>query len=348
MTSTPLNQAHYQYVWSARGVDIPILRDAYTYNGNQVTDNRIYYLTDANGNVTALVNTSGAVVERYSYSAYGKVTIYDASWNVQQENGQPVSNYQNDRLFAGREYDYATGLYYNRARWYSPNTGEFITRDPTGYAAGDANLYRYCGNNPLSYTDPTGLHASGGSGGGQSGGSGNVQRVAEMRIALAVDRLGHRFQRAVEHLGDQHDRDAKQQQTPLAQIDPQHGGSDDYRGRCKEMDDEGTLPAHPRLQPAKSVAKLVGPGAAGRSTVILHPHPSSLIPHHSSFIPPHSSPNAPAGGICAPAMLPSRFFGKKRGSIARPTPTLSRAGSTVKTKLISSDSPIRVRLKFCE
>jgi RHS repeat-associated protein len=158
----------HQYVWSARGVDVAILRDAYTYSGSQVTDTRLYYLTDANGNVTALVNADGTPVERYSYSAYGKVTIYDANW--QQRTGG--SNCDNDRLFAGWEYDKATGLYYNRARWYNPATGSFLSRDPTGYAAGDANLYRYVANNPLSFTDPTGLSGSGGSGGsgGSSGG----------------------------------------------------------------------------------------------------------------------------------------------------------------------------------
>ncbi len=64
----------------------------------------------------------------------------------------PLCN--NNILFAGREMDWATGLYYNRARWYDPATGVFLTPDP---AAADVNLYRYCGNNPISRTDPTGL-----------------------------------------------------------------------------------------------------------------------------------------------------------------------------------------------
>ncbi len=117
MTSAPSAYAQYQYVWSARGVDIPILRDGYDSNGDMVAADRIYFLTDAIGNVTALVNAGGTVVERYSYSAYGNVTVYDGDWN-----SQTGSAYNNDRLYTGREYDRVTGLYYNRARWYNPKT----------------------------------------------------------------------------------------------------------------------------------------------------------------------------------------------------------------------------------
>jgi RHS repeat-associated protein len=159
LTSDPSSLApQYQYVWSARYVDSPILRDANAdADGlcDDETDDRLYYLTDANSNVTALVeydsgDTRWEVVERYSYSAYGNVTVYDGGWT----SASPA--YDNDRLFAGREYDPATGLYYNRDRWYNPTTRTFINRDPEGFSAGDANLYRYVANNPINRTDPTG------------------------------------------------------------------------------------------------------------------------------------------------------------------------------------------------
>ncbi len=41
---------------------------------------RVYYLGDANFNVTTLVNTGGNALERYVYSPYGVLTIYDATW----------------------------------------------------------------------------------------------------------------------------------------------------------------------------------------------------------------------------------------------------------------------------
>ena len=42
-------------------------------------------------------------------------------------------------------------------RDYDPTTGRFISQDPIGFAAGDANLYRYVGNTPTIYVDPLGL-----------------------------------------------------------------------------------------------------------------------------------------------------------------------------------------------
>jgi RHS repeat-associated protein len=148
--------AQYQYVNSLRGVDTIVMRNSGDdlYVGS--SDQQLYYLNDANSNVTALVE-NGSVVERYDYSAFGAVTIYDDDWSETRTDpvsGKPLSLYANNILFAGREFDPATGQYYNRARWYDPAKRVFITRDPI---AADANLYRYCGNNPVSRTDPSGL-----------------------------------------------------------------------------------------------------------------------------------------------------------------------------------------------
>ncbi len=51
--------------------------------------------------------------------------------------------------FTAREYDPETGLYFFRARYYNPASGRFTSQDRPGLLAGDANLYRYCGNRPL-------------------------------------------------------------------------------------------------------------------------------------------------------------------------------------------------------
>ena len=45
-------------------------------------------------------------------------------------------------------------------RWYDAITGRWLSRDPIGFAAADANLYRYCGNSAASAVDPTGLRAA--------------------------------------------------------------------------------------------------------------------------------------------------------------------------------------------
>lgn len=47
-------------------------------------------------------------------------------------------------------------LQYNRARYYDPTTGRWTSQDPSSFAAGDANLYRYVQNNPTDVTDPSG------------------------------------------------------------------------------------------------------------------------------------------------------------------------------------------------
>src|SRR5438876_8523610 len=57
----------------------------------------------------------------------------------------------------GLRYTTADGLYDNRARIYSPTMMRFLQNDPLGFAAGDANTYRYEGNGPTSGSDPSGL-----------------------------------------------------------------------------------------------------------------------------------------------------------------------------------------------
>ena len=58
------------------------------------------------------------------------------------------------------QYDSATGLYYDNARYYDMVIGRFMSQDPKGFAAGDSNLYRYVGNGPTDGIDPTGNDGS--------------------------------------------------------------------------------------------------------------------------------------------------------------------------------------------
>ena len=145
-------QPWLQYVWSARYIDALVLRDQNTDSDGLCDDERLYYLTDANFNVTALVDTGGTVLERYVYDPYGKVTIYWPDWS----STLSASNYYNRILYTGREYDPETGLYNYRRRYYHAELGRFISRDPIGYGAGDANLYRYVHNRPTNAFDPGG------------------------------------------------------------------------------------------------------------------------------------------------------------------------------------------------
>jgi RHS repeat-associated protein len=80
--------------------------------------------------------------------------VFDAFGNVTSETNAAV-----DLLFAftGRLFDDATGLQNNLHRWYDPTIGRWLSEDPIGFAANDANLYRYVGNAPTARTDSSGL-----------------------------------------------------------------------------------------------------------------------------------------------------------------------------------------------
>jgi RHS repeat-associated protein len=133
-----------------------VSRDATTGGTSQiVTAQRVVFLCDANYNITALIRASGQVVERYAYNAYGKATIYTPDWSATRSQ----SSVANTVLYTGQQRDPATGLYDYRARWYNPSTGGFVSRDPAGFAAGDANLYRYVRNRPTGRVDPSGLES---------------------------------------------------------------------------------------------------------------------------------------------------------------------------------------------
>ncbi len=90
-------------------------------------------------NVTALVTTAGAVVERYEYTPYGEATVMEADWSA-VSNGQNKSDYDNQLLYRGYRHDPETGLYHARHRFYHAPLGRWINRDPAGYQDG-MNLY---------------------------------------------------------------------------------------------------------------------------------------------------------------------------------------------------------------
>jgi RHS repeat-associated protein len=84
-------------------------------------------------------------------------------WTTLDAFGQPLSPGPagaDPIRFAGRPYNEALGLYEMRARFYDPVLGRFTQEDPLGMAGGDVNLYRYAGNNPLQFNDPTGQNAA--------------------------------------------------------------------------------------------------------------------------------------------------------------------------------------------
>jgi RHS repeat-associated protein len=106
-----------------------------------------YFLSDALGSTLGLADSTGTVKTEYTYEPFGNTTM----------TGTLSGNsYQ----FTGREND-NTGLYYYRARYYSPGLGRFVREDPVRFQGG-INLYRYVRDNPLAYRDPRGTQTEGG------------------------------------------------------------------------------------------------------------------------------------------------------------------------------------------
>jgi RHS repeat-associated protein len=127
----------------------------YVWAGGEVVANLTsgyYYFYDGRGNVSHLTDSGNVLIERYTYDLNGSVSYFDA-------NNTPItaSSVGNRFLFAGAILLPETSLYDMRNRVYFPRWGRFLQTDPIGFKGDPSNLYRYCGNDPVDRTDPTGL-----------------------------------------------------------------------------------------------------------------------------------------------------------------------------------------------
>ena len=105
-----------------------------------------FYAFDSQGSTRVLTNPAGAVTDAYAYRAFG------AAW--QGGNGSA-----NAYRYAG-EYGYyrdSAAVEYVRARYLNVLQGRWMSADPLRFEAGDYNLYRYVGNEPVGRMDASGL-----------------------------------------------------------------------------------------------------------------------------------------------------------------------------------------------
>jgi RHS repeat-associated protein len=105
-----------------------------------------YYHSNHQGSITHLTDSSGTVANSYVYDSYGRRLAVAES---------VIQSYS----YTGREFDVESGLYFYRARYHDATTGRFLSEDPFGFAGQDPNLYRYVGNNPINFNDPSGKYA---------------------------------------------------------------------------------------------------------------------------------------------------------------------------------------------
>jgi RHS repeat-associated protein len=125
-----------RYVFGT-GVDEPLI----WYEGASVgAGNRRYLHANHQGSVIAISNSSGTTLEKNTYDP----------------NGVPGEFNTSRFQFTGQAYIPELGLYYFKARFYSPILGRFIQPDPVGYKD-DMNLYAYVAGDPLNRNDPLGL-----------------------------------------------------------------------------------------------------------------------------------------------------------------------------------------------
>ena len=122
-------------------------------------NNTNYYpATNLKGDVVAIYNSNGVCVARYEYDAWGNIiAIKDAS-------GNPITSQThianvNPIRYRGYYYDSETELYYLQSRYYNPDIGRFLNTDgylTTGQGVLSYNMFAYCQNNPVMYSDPSG------------------------------------------------------------------------------------------------------------------------------------------------------------------------------------------------
>ena len=174
--STNTNRTYYDR--DASGNLVHEFRD---YSGYLGEDSHLYYYYDANGNigsisyngvryafrknlqgdVIAILDTSGNVVARYTYDAWGKVlSVTDANGNA-NTSSTFIGNV-NPIRYRGYYYDTETGWYYLGTRYYDPQVKRFLNSDMIAEEIGSLgyNLFSYCKNDPVNRIDSEGARSS--------------------------------------------------------------------------------------------------------------------------------------------------------------------------------------------
>ena len=115
---------------------------------------RTYWtLTDHQNTVRDLLDAAGFVEAHFGYDGFGRLTLAVDGADDPITNAAALTYF----LYTARLYDADSDLQNNHHRWYDNTLGKWISEDPIGFAAGDANTSRYIGNATFAGSDPFGL-----------------------------------------------------------------------------------------------------------------------------------------------------------------------------------------------
>ena len=138
------------YVYDASGQPIGISH--YTYNGTIVSENYYLLVSNIQGDIIGIYDSTGTRVVTYVYDAWGRILSTTGT-------GANTIGVYNPFRYRGYYYDTETSLYYLNSRYYDPNVGRFLNADIYINANGDLigfNMFAYCGNNPVNRRDALG------------------------------------------------------------------------------------------------------------------------------------------------------------------------------------------------
>src|SRR5690606_27210833 len=103
-----------------------------------------YLHSDETGSTVLHTDAAGIPIQRNVYTTWGEL----ASGSL---DNIPIG-------YTGQFFEPEAGLYYYKARYYSPKLGRFLQPDPIGYDGG-LNMYEYAGSDPVNFCDPLGLQS---------------------------------------------------------------------------------------------------------------------------------------------------------------------------------------------
>ena len=117
----------------------------------RVSGKDYFYVRNLQNDVIALIDDTGETVVEYKYNSWGKILSITGSKASTIGKTNPFR-------YRGYYYDEETGMYYLKNRYYDPEIRRFISADSyiSGFNSTMCNVFCYCGNNPVSNSDPEG------------------------------------------------------------------------------------------------------------------------------------------------------------------------------------------------